>query len=288
MSCGRSLLLLGLAFGACNSTDPQAMTPTPAQRQPDDFPARIGYPAATKGAADSVVVLDWDRVAELVPAAGPATADRTVVQADSGLGIRFLKVPLAEHRLDIDIYAATSAAEAQRQLVAVASMTMMRVNPYEKGPPLGDLCCRLPAALGRSRLLWANANLFVSVRGDGCLPESMLGVAEALDRRLSASLVEAAVAEGSAPQLLDLVAAPSANKVGAPVSVTWRIRGELPAVSGAVVRDAEARGVTITDAGPTSLQFVCERPGELVVDVAAVFPRWLVLRRDSLRVVISP
>lgn len=288
MSCRRTTVLLALTLPACNAPHPEAMTPPTAARIPDDFPARIGYPAATQSAAGTVVVLDWDHLADLVPAAKPAIADRTLVQADSGLGIRFLKLPVADRCLDIDVYAAASAEAAQRQLVALASMTMMRVNPHEKGPPLGDLCCRLPPADGRSRLLWTHTNLLLSVRGEQWDPEAMLGVAATIDQRLAASLVVEEVAARSAPTLLDLVAVPPAAKVGAPVQVSWRIAGEVPAVSGAAVREAEARGVTITDAGPCSLQFVCDQPGELVVEIAAVFPRWLVLRRAALRVAITP
>lgn len=261
------------------------MTPIGTPPKPDDFPARIGYPAPTKGPADAVVLIDWDRLADLVSGAGPASRDRTLVQADGA--IRFVTLPVGGTSLDVDVYALDSAEHAQRRLVSLASMTMMRTNPYVSGPPIGDLSCQLPPSGERDRLLWTRANLCISIRADQCDPALLGQVAARLDDRMKKGLVDPAGAANSSPTIIDMAASPAVGKVGRPVTVTWRTRPTTAVESAGTIVDAEGLGVTITDASPSSLTFTSDRPGDVAVEIGAVFPQWLVPQRTRLVVAIN-
>lgn len=251
----------------------------------------IGYDAAPAVAADRVVLLDWNRLAQLMAAPVAAVTEdhsrATAGLAGRGFELR-LKGAAGAARVELHVQALSNAQAARAELVALATRTTMQVSPYHRGPGLGDLSCQTTPMDGEYAIIWTRANVCVQARAQGASADELRAWCAALDAAMAAAVVDRATAEKHAPALGGITADPPAGKVGQALTVTAATTGGPRHLCAVETDLAGTTLVETTGGGRGRAEYRVLRPGTLTVQVTAAEPQWLVPVTKTVQIELSP
>jgi hypothetical protein len=253
----------------------------------EDFKERIGFDEAPRPAADAVVVLDWNKPAEHLGLSGWNPL-RESVTVRSGEAMRMFEFGQGDGRLRVEAYAGESPERARQRLLELASMTMMRRIPFEKGPAVGDLSCQSAEMSDRGAIIWTRANTCVRVSIMNAAPSRLREWCARLDAAMAATVTRRAAAASAAPRIRDSGVSPKGPTVSDTVTVTWRIEGGKGIKSGAEVESPADESVEVLDQTDGQLLLRARMPGRIVIRITAADPQWLVPASDSLEIQIGP
>jgi len=253
----------------------------------EDFKERIGFADAPRPAADAVVVLDWNKLADHLGLSGWDPL-RDVVSVGTGAASRIFELGRGDGRLRVEVYAMESPEAARQCLLELASMTMMRRIPYEKGPALGDLSCQSAAMPDRGGITWTRANVCVRVGLSNAAPDPLKDWCARLDAAMAAAVANHSAAALHAPRIRDLGATPREPSVQDTLTVTWKIEGGKGVESAAEVVSPADESVELLDQKVGMLLAKPRAPGKVVIRVMATEPQWLVPVSDSLEIQLAP
>ncbi|MEZ4368919.1 MAG: hypothetical protein R2939_21960 [Kofleriaceae bacterium] len=244
-----------------------------------DLAAQLGVPVPPRAPADARACVDWDALLARVGGGARPRSDTTTIVP--GGAARLATVVVEGDEVVLEVLVLADAEAAQRALVAEAQRTTMSRSPFVVGPALGDVCVRLPPEFPRGHVLWTLGAMLVSVQGGADL-DAIVG---AITAELDAGWVPGTQAAAHAPVIVDVGVRTDLG--GASKTVTWRVEPAAPGlsiVSGAWVAEPDRHRARVLDASPTSMTLEVAAGAPVTVELFAVHPRYVVVRRAALAV----